>query len=219
MSVIALLAIESRVLSDALDAEPGVSLTLVQETLPADRPARLIFWIEGDDHADFEAVLREDDTIADVVHLARTESRTLYRVDVADECVNEITYPTLTDLDIALLDAEADSRGWRVRLQAPDRTSLQHYIDYCRKNDIPVTVRQLYTQNDDDADETRLTPGQREVLELALSEGYFQIPRDVTTHELGDRLGISGQAVSERLRRGLHKSVTQTIEQDFDDST
>lgn len=214
MSVIALVSIDHPVLSDALAAEPEVSLSLVQETLPADRPARLIFWAEGGDHETFERALEADSSVARAVRLARSDARTLYRIDVAEACESEMTYPTLADLDIALLDSEADADGWLSRLHAPDRPSLQRYIDYCRGRDMSITVERLYMQTGDDGDDSRLTPGQREVLELALEEDYFEIPRGITTHELGDRLDVSGQAVSERLRRGLRKTVTRTLDGD-----
>lgn len=48
---------------------------------------------------------------------------------------------------------------------------------------------------------SKLTPEQQEVLVTAVSEGYFKIPRQTTTSELADHLGISPSAVSKRLRR------------------
>jgi predicted DNA binding protein len=48
----------------------------------------------------------------------------------------------------------------------------------------------------------RLTARQRETLRLAHERGYFEIPREVTLDDLADELGVSNQAVSERLRRG-----------------
>lgn len=48
---------------------------------------------------------------------------------------------------------------------------------------------------------SKLTPEQQEVLVTAVSEGYFKIPRQTTTSELANQLGISPSAVSKRLRR------------------
>ncbi|ELZ19173.1 bacterio-opsin activator HTH domain-containing protein [Haloterrigena salina JCM 13891] len=42
----------------------------------------------------------------------------------------------------------------------------------------------------------------RSALVLASDRGHFNSPRDVTTAELGDELGITQQAVASRLRRG-----------------
>ncbi|SEA19692.1 Predicted DNA binding protein, contains HTH domain [Haloplanus vescus] len=56
-----------------------------------------------------------------------------------------------------------------------------------------------------------LTPRQRRTLELAVERGYYDIPRRCTTIELADELGISDQAVTERLRRGIVTFVTNAL--------
>jgi len=56
-----------------------------------------------------------------------------------------------------------------------------------------------------------LTPRQRRTLELAAEQGYYDIPRRCTTIELADELGISDQAVTERLRRGIVTFVTNAL--------
>jgi hypothetical protein len=56
-----------------------------------------------------------------------------------------------------------------------------------------------------------LTDSQHRVLELASRRGYFEIPRDVTLKELADEVGVSHQALSEQLRRGIGALVEDTI--------
>lgn len=41
--------------------------------------------------------------------------------------------------------------------------------------------------------------------------GYYDIPRGCTTKELADELGISDQAVTERLRRAIGSLVRHTL--------
>lgn len=48
-----------------------------------------------------------------------------------------------------------------------------------------------------------LSRAQREALDLAISEGYYSVPRRTTTAELAEQLGVSDQAVIERLRRAM----------------
>jgi len=45
--------------------------------------------------------------------------------------------------------------------------------------------------------------GKRSLSPLAVRLGYYDIPRGCTTAELADELGISDQAVTERLRRAI----------------
>jgi predicted DNA binding protein len=46
---------------------------------------------------------------------------------------------------------------------------------------------------------------------LAVRGGYYGIPRGTSTQELADELGISAQAVTERLRRGVATLVNNTL--------
>ena len=41
--------------------------------------------------------------------------------------------------------------------------------------------------------------------------GYYSLPRQISTQEIADEFGISDQAVSERLRRGITTLVTNTL--------
>lgn len=59
-----------------------------------------------------------------------------------------------------------------------------------------------------------VTGPQREALVLAVERGYYDVPRRCTTAELAATLGISDQAVSERLRRGTATLVERTLGDD-----
>lgn len=52
-----------------------------------------------------------------------------------------------------------------------------------------------------------LTDPQFEALTLAVEMGYYDIPRGYTTKELAEKLGISDQAVTERLRWAKHTLI------------
>lgn len=52
-----------------------------------------------------------------------------------------------------------------------------------------------------------LTTRQRETLRLAADRCYFEIPRRATLADLADELGVSDQAISERLRRDGHIDI------------
>ncbi len=49
------------------------------------------------------------------------------------------------------------------------------------------------------------TQRQRQVIETAYENGYYDIPRETTTAEIADELGISRRTVEEHLRRGEKK--------------
>lgn len=57
-----------------------------------------------------------------------------------------------------------------------------------------------------------LTEKQRETLEFALAEGYYERPREIDLGTLADRLDISKSAVSQRLRTAETKLITNAFE-------
>lgn len=57
-----------------------------------------------------------------------------------------------------------------------------------------------------------LTDKQRDTLELAISEGYYERPRETDLTTLADRLGLSKSAVSQRLRNAETNLVTNALD-------
>jgi predicted DNA binding protein len=57
-----------------------------------------------------------------------------------------------------------------------------------------------------------LTTRQREVIEIALEEGYFQWPRGITSDELADQLGISRPTCLEHLRKAEQTLLKQSLQ-------
>jgi len=57
-----------------------------------------------------------------------------------------------------------------------------------------------------------LTATERETLQVAVDEGYFDTPRGITLSELADRFDVSKPAVSKNLRRGQRKLLDRAVE-------
>lgn len=56
-----------------------------------------------------------------------------------------------------------------------------------------------------------MTPAQREALLAALELGYYTVPRRCETRDVASELGISPQAVSQRLRWGHENVLRSTL--------
>lgn len=54
-------------------------------------------------------------------------------------------------------------------------------------------------------------------IKKAYDLGYFEVPRQITLAELSEELGISDQAINERMRRGLSTLVATTFKSDRTD--
>ena len=73
-------------------------------------------------------------------------------------------------------------------------------VEVLRKREVGVPTRSSPLVS---LEETlpELTARQREVLSLAIEAGYYEIPRETTSEQLGAELGISRRAVDDHLRR------------------
>ena len=62
-----------------------------------------------------------------------------------------------------------------------------------------------------------LRPEDREVLLQALSEGYFEVPREITLQELAVEQGISDREATKRLARGIATVLAESELDRFDE--
>jgi len=94
----------------------------------------------------------------------------------------------------------------------PDHDALSEFRTHREDAQILLEVQRVYNPTKPDAGPWYgLTELQREAIMLAAQTGYYDIPRGCTTKELADELGISDQAVTERLRRAIVSLVTYTL--------
>lgn len=174
-------------------------------------PLRLVFWARNVDAGDLDAALTADETVSAVTRLASADDATLYRT-IHPEDVSEVgIYNGALEHDALLLAATSDGNGWDVRMRVPDRESLSAFCAHCEEFGVPVQVNSIRDRQDVTRYGFGLTPSQREIVALAWDRGYFSVPREASLADLAGELGISQQAASERLRRGLWVLVSNTV--------
>ncbi|MFB6310759.1 MAG: helix-turn-helix domain-containing protein [Salinirussus sp.] len=111
-----------------------------------------------------------------------------------------------------ILAGESHGEQWQFTLQFPDHHSVSVFNERIRERNIEEEV--LSVENPwviGVGSDTELTDAQREALALAHRHGYFEIPRRISTKALADKLGISDQAMSERLRRGIDSMIESAV--------
>lgn len=213
MSVIAELSIraEDFVLGRALQQTTGLSVEL-EKMVPMGETAIPYFWVIGEGTEQFEAVLSEEPELSRYEAVDELDGRTLYR---AEWNTDADTFVQLVDRHEAVLqEATGDAERWTFQLRFEDSHQLSGFHTACRENGVDLTVKRLYNPIEPTGiggiDE--LTEAQRSLIETLYTEGYFDIPRKVTLVEVADELGISDQAVNERLRRGLRVLIGATLD-------
>lgn len=195
-----------------LPNHPEVEVDLVELVPTGENPVPYC-WIAGPDQsiAAFAEAVERTDGVASMEPLDRRGSKVLYRIE-RDRAPSSLV-ATLNEHEILVDRAVGSADGWDLRLQCPDHQTLSTFRDACLEADIDLTVDRVFRPSAvDDHEPLGLTPEQREALVLAQGEDYFEVPRGITLEELGTMLGISRQAVSNRLRRGTSVLIDRLVD-------
>jgi len=217
MSLIAEFSLRSPdlLLATALDAAPETTVELEHQMASRAGTPVVVFWASGGDFDDLEAGLDRDETIRTATVIESVGGKRLYRTRLDAENLVSV-YPEYQRLGAAPLAATGTHERWQRRVRFPDRESLVEMREFCTDAGVSFGLDRLYTPGESDpVDEFGLSTEQREALTTAQRAGYFDVPRQASLDDLGERLGVSGQSASERLRRGVSKLVTNTLLSDF----
>lgn len=114
--------------------------------------------------------------------------------------------------DLAVLSASGSGDGWVFELRARNGDQLSRFQRLCEDEDIEVSLTKL-TRLSEQSEEGQydLTPEQQEALLLAFDNGYYEDPRETDIETLAEKIGITRQAFSSRLRRGYRNLLASTI--------
>jgi predicted DNA binding protein len=188
---------------------PEVELDVVREVATDPNRPVVFFWAAG--HVDaFEAAMDDDETVDSYYCYDETEDAVLYRVQ-ASPATELVVYPVWVDLDVEPLEVGYADGTWHARMRFPGHSALKQFQTWCDEHDVEFDLHAVYTGTE--RSEYDLTDEQREALRLALEAGFFEIPRDVSMDDLAEELGVSRQAVSERLRRGHEAIIRQYVDE------
>jgi predicted DNA binding protein len=213
MSIIAEYAVQSGelALGETVQAVSGVELD-VERSYATDPTQPILFvWVAVPDTGRFDTALESDPTVDEFEVLSEVDDDRLYRIATTDR-IGVALYPAWVELGAERLEARYADGWWHARSRFPDREALSSYRQYLQDNDVEFRLERLYGSTKREGGDRALTDEQRETLELALEEGYFDVPRSAKTSDLAEELDVSDQAVSERLRRGYARIVEEVID-------
>ncbi|MFC7096817.1 bacterio-opsin activator domain-containing protein [Halobaculum marinum] len=201
---------ESFAFDAAATRDPELRVTLDQ-VVPVDDTPLPFFWVESTDDG-FEAAAERDPAIAAIDCLESVDGRRLYRAEWTDD---QCLLATIIESRAALLDATLEGGVWRFGLRFDGPGATAPFQRQCHERGIPIDVTRVVSVAEDassnEGDDFGLTAVQRETLVTAQDAGYFKRPRGATLSDLSDRLGVSEQAVSRRIGRGLDALVETTL--------
>lgn len=211
MSVIAELRVPSgdfelgRILT--VDGNTSIELESLVPTGGATVP---LFWVHNASRDSFLANVQRHPAVDDTSEVDVFEDRTLFTLDWnADQ---DHLFNGVHEHDGQLLSAVGTPDAREFELRFPAHETLSAFTDHCKDAQIELEMLRVYNPTEPDAGPWYgVTDPQREAMELAVQMGYYDIPRGCTTNELAAELGISDQAVTERLRRAIVTLASHTL--------
>lgn len=185
----------------------GIDPATLEEALGADEHVRRSRTAGTDDERALIEVVWEADSEPTGNRSANTTEGRIG--NGGDSGTERMLLRALDEYDVTVLALVGTDRNWEFTLRFPDRETTQAFQTAALNASHSLSVTRVV---DSEAGGNRsgigtdlLTPAQREVFTLALEGGYFEIPRRITQVEIAEEVGISDQAVSERLRRAQKK--------------
>lgn len=167
-------------------------------------------WVHNPHRDGFESWVMDHPSVETFEVREEHEDRALYAF--AWDATQDDVITAIKSVGAQLLEGTGTESKWRFELRFPSHEALSQFQEYCIEEGVDFEVLRIYNPTKPDVGPWYgLSTPQREALVLAAREGYFDIPRRISTKALGDELGISDQAVTERMRRGLSRLLDHTV--------
>ncbi|MFB6269497.1 MAG: bacterio-opsin activator domain-containing protein [Halobacterium sp.] len=210
MSVVADVSIppHSVALAETLAAAPETVVEVERVVAHPDGTLTPYFWVHGDADA-FEAATADDPTVESVTRLDERDGSALYRASWPAD-VETIAHATV-ETGGTIVSATGRRGGWDLTLRFDDPEQLPELAAYCSERGVEYDVERVYRLSDAEHGAAfGVTEKQREALLAAHERGFYEVPREATMAAVADALGVSQQAVSNRLRRG-HGNLVESL--------
>lgn len=166
-------------------------------------------WMTAEDFERVDEALDDDPSVDSAERVSTVGDSRLYRMAWVE--ATEMVAHVLVEEDGTILSAVGDRAGWEFRVLFPDRSALSRTYEFAEERGLSVSVSRIYDLDENRSGRFGLTEQQHETLIEAINCGYFDVPRGITQPELAGRLGISHQALSERLRRAQRTLTKNTV--------
>jgi predicted DNA binding protein len=211
----ATIPVEEFALAETLQTCADATVECEQLVEHPDNTVMPLIWVRNTTPETFEAALEQDPTVETYTQLAATPPECLYEMDWRANIQLVLQFFTMEGA--VILDTVGSVDGWHLRVLFPERDDVRATTDFCETHNFTITIHSIRHLDDEtEADHqgsvrAGLTADQHEALTVAYEGGYFTVPRDVDLETVSTNIGISHQALSERLRRGHQTLIEETL--------
>lgn len=200
---------EEFALYEALSSLPEVEFEVERIVQSGDEATMPLMWIRNADHEAVESAFEPDPSVRELSLLSTFEDEQLYRMEWVSEV--QVVLQMLTNSEATIMDAYGVDGTWHLRVLYPDRESLSKTTGFVDDEGLTFEVTAIRQMEGEPVGRYGLTKPQFDALAAALEGGYYEVPRGIEQSELADQLGISHQALSERLRRATAALVEDAL--------
>ena len=201
---------EAFLLADAMEEVPEMVVELQKVVAHSSEKLVPYLWVHHGDKEEFDAAIRRDSTLEDVVLLDEFERGSSYR-GTWTENAEGIAYSYI-EAGATILEATGQDDIWTLRMRFDDEDALVDFHDYCREREIPFVLNYLYHPTQPKAGgQFGLTGSQRERLVYAFQRGFFSVPRELNMSELAAELDTTQQTLSKQFRRAYFSLIESTL--------
>lgn len=204
------LPIEAFALRETLPAFPEV--TVEADRIAAHSPGSTLpcLWAYDDEFDGFDDALDEDPSVEEIHASSAFDDARLYYIEWANEIDRLVE--EMIDNEGVILEATGHDDTWRLRIRFLTRDQLAGFQSYFDEHGPRFRLKQLFDVRGPEHSRGSVTPEQHRALTFAAQAGYFEIPREISLQEVADEFGVSHQAMSERLRRGMENVVFDLLD-------
>jgi predicted DNA binding protein len=197
-------------LSETFDVVPDVTFETVRVAAHSPQSVMPFIRASSSEINELNGPLNHDTTTRRVVRLSRDDECMLYRITWGSKVRTAIE--KFVQADGSLLGAYGGADRWKLRLLFPDQASVSETYNNWRDHSIDPSIQRVSGVSDvADSNGINLSSCQHETLIEAFETDYYDIPRGITLDGLADKLDVSHQALSERLRRGHRNLIATTL--------
>ena len=196
-------------LSHTLEAVPNVEFEIERIVSASENTVMPLLWVRGGDREATTTAMENDPSVEEATLLADFDEEWFYRMEWVDRV--ELILRMVTSADATVLDAYGSGDRWVLRVMYPDRDALSAMEEFRTDHGLTFDVESIRQLEGEPSGRFGLTAEQYEALTAAAEHGFFEVPREVTLQELAEELGVSHQALSERIRRGTAALIDDTL--------
>ncbi|WP_170977341.1 helix-turn-helix domain-containing protein [Halorussus salinisoli] len=183
----------------------------IEQVVPTNNAILPYFWVREEPVEHVQKALKAQGALKSYTLVDDLGDQGLFRAEWNPDVEGILT--GIIDAKLTVLSATGTEDEWKFVFRAEDTNQIAEFQQYCADQGIDITLGHIHSVGARTVEGAYgLTPEQREAVFLAYKSGYYETPPETNLSELAEELGISHQSFSDRLRRGIHNLIEETLD-------